>query len=345
MRVTGCLLLVAVALLVSACARSPVMDDMTIEPSKTSDTMVVTVATTFELRPPNDSVRERVDGARSAALSGVDAWSVRFARLSPEEEQVTYSRSRGALERVTRSARIESDALQQLFSDANITVDYLHGEGWRELTFYPGTSGRATREQRQRFESELGRWSESVGRYFTAIDHLYDYLDDEPGRARYIFAALLGEKGVDDSEPVVTEEEQTLVEAVGTAMEEIGERTERQEGRAATFVEEADLIFNPFPARITIRPPADVLASEGFRKEKDALIIEPVDLYTSIAALEGQWISPDPLAALLREKAPPAEEMANLPRHSRPVVSSTEIARAITNQLTRPRTYRVRWRE
>jgi len=334
-----------VVLFLAGCARSPVMDDLTIEPAKDSDFMVVTVSTTFALQTENDQVRDRVEAARSAALSGVDAWSLRFARLSPEEEQVSYARTRGALDRVTRSARIEGGALQQLFSDTNITVDFVHGEGWRELTFYPGTSTRATREQRQHFEAELGRWSESVGRYFTTMDHLYDYLEDQPQRARYIFAALFSEKGRDGAEPVVSEEELPLIEAVGRAMEEVSGRMDDQEGRAATFLEEADLVFNPFPARVLIRLPTEALSSEGFTKEKGTLTIEPVDLYASIAGLEGQWISPDPLALLLREQTPTAAEMATIPRHSRAVVSSNEIARAITAQLTRPRTYRVRWRE
>ncbi|MEO8382236.1 MAG: hypothetical protein ABI779_21420 [Acidobacteriota bacterium] len=331
-------------LLLAGCAPSPVWDELTIEPSKDDDRMVVTISTTFELHARNERVRARVEAAQSAAGSNTDAWAVRFARLNSEQESVTYTRSRGALERVIRTARIGGDELQLLFSDANITADVLQGEGWRELTFYPGTSGRATREQRQRFEAELALWSQAVGRYFTAVDQLYSYLDERPQRAPYLFAALMSEKGVDGSEPVVSEDEQPLIDSVGKAMDEIAERMDYQEGHAATFAEEADLIFNPFPARVTIRPPGEVLVSEGFTSGKDALVIEPVDLYASIASLEGQWISPDPLAASLREQTPTAAELAAQPRHSKKVVSSTEVARAVAAQLARPRTYRVRWR-
>lgn len=327
------------ALLLASCG-IPVLDEVTIEPSKDSDTILVTAWTKFELRPANEHIRARVDAARAAALSNTDAWSMRFSRLDPEEEQVAYAKSRGALERVTRSARIRSDELQQLFSDANITVDVLRGEGWRELTFYPGTSGRATREQRQRFDEALAAWSDSVAHYFVAVDHLYSYLDERPQRDRYVLAAVL-----DEENAAVTEDEQPLVDAVRRAMEEIAGRMDQEETRADTFAEEADLVFNPFPARITVRPPGDVLASEGFTSQKGALTIEPVDLFGAIAALEGQWISPDPLAALLRDEQPTAIELAKQPRHSRPIVSSTEVAKAIRDQLTRPRTYRVRWRE
>lgn len=331
-------LLLAAVLLFASCGK-PVLDEMTIEPSKDDDTVVVTAWTKFELDPANDSIRHRVDAARAAAQSNTDPWSLRFSRLRAEEEQVTYAKRRGALERVTRSARIRSEDLQQLFSDVNITVDVLRGEDWRELTFYPGSSGRATREERRRFDGELAEWSGSVARYFVAIDHLYSYLEEQPQRDRYVLAAVLDEKNA-----AVTEEEQPLVDGVRRAMEEIAERMDQQENRSDTFAEEADLVFNPFPARITVRPPGDVLSSEGFTSQKGTLTIEPVDLFGAIAALEGRWISPDPMAALLRDEAPTSAELAALPRRSRSVVSSIEVAAAIREQLTRPKTYRVRWR-
>lgn len=335
------------------------MDELTIEPSKEDHTIVVTVATTFTLHTADDSVREQVEAARTAALSSTDPWSIRFARLNAQEERVTYAKRRGALESVTRSARVPPDDLQNVFSDANITVDVLGGEGWRELTFYPGSSGRATREQRQRFDADLARWSEFVADYFTAMGRLYAYLDDAPERAPFVFGALQqggngSETATEEEEApvteeeqalVMTEEEQRLVHAVGAAMGLVLQPMIDQEGRLAAFAEDADLIFNPFPARIVVRPPADVLSSEGFTNAKDTLAIEPVNLFDAIAALEGHWISPDPLAMAMREQEVTAEEMAALPRQSRPVVSSLEVARALTEKLTRPRTYRVRWRD
>ena len=332
-------------ILASACTKPPITDELTIEPSKDDDTLRVTVSTTFALDPANDRIRARVDAARSAAQAQTDAWSVRFGRLTPEDEEVTYHRHRGTLERVTRSARIGSDDLQQVFSDANVTVDVLRGESWRELTFYPGASSRASREQQHRFDAELAAWSESVARYFTAVHHLYSYLRSEPGRDRYIFAALLNERAPDGGDPVVLEVEQPLVDAVIAAMENIAQRMDDQEGRAANLAEQADLIFNPFPARITIRTPRDVLQSEGFTVKGNDLTIEPVDLFAAITALEGKWISPDPLAALLRDESPTAAAMANLPRQSQSVVVTSEVNRAVREQLARPRAYTVRWRD
>lgn len=333
---------VLLLLLLAACAQPPVRDEVTLDFSGEEDTVVVTAETTFDLHPKTTEARARVESARAAALAGTDAWSARFARLEPDSERWTQQRNHGVLERVSRSATIRSADLQQAFSDSSITVNLLRGEGWSELTFYPGTSTRASREQQRQFNDELTSWSSAVARYFMAMHHLYAYMNVNPERARYLFAALLNEKGTDGAEPVVLEDEQPLIDAVVDAMEDVAKRMDDQEGRAASFAEETDLIFNPFPARVIVRVPGDVLASEGFNEK---LIIEPIDLFAAIAKLEGRWISPDPLAALLRDQQPTSEALAEVPRHAEAVVNASEIATAIRAELARPKQYMVRWRD
>ncbi len=336
----GCLAL----LFFIACARPrPVVEELTIEPERGEDSVIVTASAKFEMDPPNDRVRARAEAARAAALSSTDAWSIRFGRLSaPEEERLTYQKNRGVLESVVRSARISSDELQHLLSDTNITVHVVRGEGWRELTFYPGSGGRATREQQRELEAALDTWSQSVARYFTAVHHLYSYLRENPDRDRYVFAALIS---VNLDETPVTEDEAPLVEAVIDAMANIGDKMDAQEQSAMHLEEEADLVFNPFPARVVVNVPGEVISSEGFTAKGKSLVIEPVDLFAAITALEGKWIQPDPLAALLREERPTPEQLAEVPRKSEAVVSSSEIANAIREKLVRPRMYSVRWRD
>ena len=325
--------LLAVLLFVACVRQLPVTEELTIQADEGTDTVVVTASTEFLPDPETEH-------ARAAALAGTDAWSVRFARLStPEEEQLTYRRQRGTLERVTRSARIPADDLQTLLSDTNITVHVVRGEGWRELAFYPGSGGRATREQQREFDAALATWSESVARYFNAVHHLYSYLQEQPGRARYVFAALRVENL---EEAPVLEEEMPLVEAVVDAMVAIAAAMDAEEGRAMHLADVADLVYNPFPARVIVRVPGDAIASEGFDKD---LTIERVNLFEAVSALEGRWISPDPLAALLRDDGPTAEQLAEMPRKSQAVVSAGEIAEAIREQLVRPRIYSVRWRD
>lgn len=327
-------------LLLAACAPPPVRDELRIEPSADDDSVVVRVDTELTLDPANDRVRERVEAARSAAMTNTDPWAVRFGRVSAQEEHVTYHKERGQLDRVTRAVRIRANDLQQVLADTNITVNVMDGDGWRELTFYPGTSARATREQQRRFEEQLGSWSRSVARYFVTIDHVYVYLRENPHRERDVFAALLNEQDVE-----VLEDEVPLIEAAARAMEEIGTRMDEEEARASTFAEEADLIFNPFPGRVTVRVPRDVLASEGFEVKGSEAVIEPIDLFAIIAELEGKWISPDPLAALLRDDKPSLEQLVEAERKSTPVVNASEVAAAIRERLARPRTYSIRWRD
>jgi hypothetical protein len=332
-------------LLLAACTQVPVSDQITIEPSSEDDTLMVTVTSTFLATPKSDRLRERVEAARAAALAGTDPWSVRFERLrTPIEERHTVEKSRGALERVTHAARIPADDLQQLLSDTSITVDVLRAEGWRELRLYPGSTGRATREQQAELERTLAVWSRSVARYFTAIDHLYSYLDAHPQRAQPMFAALLEERQEDGTIPAVfEEEEQPLLDAVTHSMDEIATRMDSEEGQTAVF-ELTDLVFNPFPGRVVIQPPGDVIASEGFTEKGNEVTIEPVDLFASLEKLEGRWISPDPLAGMLREEKVTSAELARMERKSTAVISASEVTSAIREQLARPRSYVVRWR-
>ena len=339
-------ILAALLFALAACTRLPVTEEVTIEPSAESESVTVTVSTAFWLSPPTEALRRRVEEARAAALAGTDPWSVRFARLSqPEHERVTMERTRGALERVTRSATIDSDDLQHLFSDTGITVDLLRGEGWRELRLFPGSAGRASREQQKALNTTLDIWSRSVTRYFTAMHHFYRYLDEHPGREQVMWAAFLEERGPDGLVPPVSDEEAPLLDAVRHSMDQIAERMDTEDGRAALLMEQADLVFNPFPGRVVLRTPRDVLMAEGFKQKGNELTIEPVDLFESLAGLEGRWISPDPLAATLRDQHLTSAQLAEMERKSTAVVNAGEVHRAIREQLVRPKSYVVRWRD
>jgi hypothetical protein len=333
---------VVLLLLIAACTQPPVRDELTLEFSDDLDDKVtVTAETIFDLDAKTPEARLRIEDARAAALAGTDAWSARFARLDPEIERTTQQRRHGALDRVSRTVVIDAADLQQVFSDANITVRYSRGAGTCELVLFPGTSTRASREQQRRFDEELTAWSGDVAHYYHAIHHLYAYMNANPQRARYLFAALINEKGPDGADPVVLDEEQALVDAAADAMEIVAQRLDEEEGHAATFAEETDMVFNPFPARVTVRVPTRVTSSRGF---SDQLTIEPVDLLASVGRLEGRWITPDPLAQLLREQSPTAEELAKMPRRADAVVNASEIAAALRAELTRPTTYSVHWR-
>jgi hypothetical protein len=331
-------LLPSLLLLLAACA-PPVRDEVLIVPSRDDATVTVTVETTFTLSPASDQVRDRVEAARSAALANVDPWATRFSRVNALEEQFAVHKQRGATDRVTRTARIAADDLQLMLADTNINVIVMDGEGWRELTFVPGGSTRATRQQLRQFEDDLGSWSRAVSRYLTAMHHIYVYLRENPQREAAVFAVLLNEDGAEASE-----EELPLLEAASRAMLEIAGAMDDQQEAAARFAESADLIFNPFPGRVTLRAPSEVLSSEGFGMKGQEAVIEPIDVRVLVEELEGEWLSPDPLAALLRDETPTSEQLRQAPRKSTPGVSASDVTAAIRERLARPKVYRLRWR-
>jgi hypothetical protein len=339
-------LAVAAFVLAGACSQLPVTEDVVIEFREASDEVVVTAQTSFDLKPPNEAMRRRAETARAAAAANTDPWAVRFARLRPISDSTSMQRDHGVLERVTRSVTIAPEDLQLVFADTNITVRTARGDGWREVSFYPGSGGRATREQQREFNDELDAWSISIGRYFRSMREVYSYLDRRPQRAQYIFAAIIDERGPDDSDPVVLEEEQPMVDEVRASMTAIAERMDATEGRAMTFSEEADLMFNPFPARLTVKVPGTILSREGFKSSTEKeVVVERVDLLAALASLEGKWLTPDPLALMLREEAPNAAQLAAVERHAETSVASSDVARYVRSQLERSRSYSVRWRE
>jgi hypothetical protein len=331
------LLAIAVVLLAAACGQPPVRDYVTIEFSGENNNVTVTAETHFDVNPRGDEVRARVESARRVVESGTDAWSARMKRVDPETEQLVLHRRKGVLDRVTRTIVIPSDELPRVFADIAVTVQVTRGDGWRELALYPGSSSRASRDEQRRFNDELQTWSRAIERYFTAVHHLYSYLDEHPQRARYVFAAMLSEENA-----AVTEDEEPLMKAVVDSMEDIARRMEAQGQDAQSFAEFADLMFNPFPARFEVRVPGDVIAREGFTEK---LTIERVDLMAAVAALEGKWISPDPLALLMREKEPTVEELLEAERKSTAVIQPSEIADALREKLARPKQYIVRWED
>jgi hypothetical protein len=336
----------ACAALLAACGGPPVVEDVRIEIGESSDEVAVIADTHFEMRPTGDQARRRVDAARAAAIAGTDPWGVRFANLRPSVDSTYVRRERGVLARLTRTVTIPADDLQLVFADTNITVRTLRGDGWRELAFHPGSSTRASRDQERHFRDELELWSRSIAAYYRAMHEVYAYLELRPERAEPLFAAMLTPGEAKENQPALLEDEQLLLEPVVTAMIVIAERMDEREDRAAGFAEEADLIYNPFPARITVQVPGSIIAHEGFSVSRDReAVIERIDLFHTLEKLEGKWLTPDPLALLLREPQAGAETIARAERRSTPNVTSDAIAAEIRARLARPASYVVRWRE
>src|SRR5687768_267401 len=102
-------LAVIALLMLAACGRPPVRDEVTVQFHDDREEITVTAETWFDRGTSN----QRVEAARDAALRGFDPWSVRFARMDPKYEEITFARQQGELERVTRRIHIPADDLQR----------------------------------------------------------------------------------------------------------------------------------------------------------------------------------------------------------------------------------------
>jgi hypothetical protein len=331
----------AVFLLAASCA-DIVHHDLTLTFDDRGERVTIAAATSIPATKESHD-RARDDRLREDILAGRDEWSLRFANANPDSERIMLDRAHGELLRAERIARIDVADLQKVFFDVAVSAVVTHGDGWAELAIYPGTSTRATRPQRDEAEKMLGLYSERALRYFEAVRFMYDYMSMHRPRAPELFVALF--RDADDPQPsLINDEEHDLVEAVRKSINALteDEATNRLEA-------EADLVYNPLPARIVVRVPGEPLVIEGFALGKEGeLIAEPPSLLEAVASLEGRWVTPDPLAFAMRpggggDPEKEAAIIAALPRRATPVVGAIEVADALVQKLRPASRYRVRW--
>jgi hypothetical protein len=285
--------------------------------------------------------RARVEQLRAALLGGTDEWAIRFQHAAPERDRVTYDRTGSDLTEVTRSATIDADDVQKFFFDVPITTKVTHGDGWAELQIYPGTSNRASREEREEFETRMNEAARAARRYIDSMRILYEYLGEHPRRAHDVFDAVFRDN--DDTRLIVaTEREMSLIKSVREAIDKLLETDWSSANR------EADRVINPFPADIFVRLPGAPLLVEGFSADEHGVFIRPKSLLESIASLEGRWIYPDPIAVALRSPDLKEDQLVELFAKSglraEPVVGLQEVLAGLTEQLKPADHYRVRFR-
>lgn len=316
-------------------------DEVTLAFNASGDRVTITAATTL---PRQREARDRnaIEHLREDLVAGRDAWSLRFANTNPDRWRTTLEHESGELVGVSRAATIDSADLQKFFYDVPISVTTLRGDGWLELTFIPGTPNRATRQQRDDAEKKLDSYSALAVAYFRALGPLYHYLNANRDRAHDVFTALFRDD--DDKEPSpATEEETKLLTPVRTALEALA----NPEG-ADDLEHEADLVYNPFPGVVSVHVEGKPLIVEGFeRDDRGNLLIAPKTLIESVAALEGRWVSPDPLATVLRSNGAKNEEivaqLAAEPRRVEEVISQQDVAGALVDAMRAAPRYRVRF--
>jgi hypothetical protein len=342
------LLLLAALLLAGGCAlRSPVSHRVIIDIDRDGDHARVTAITELS-HGDGELMERRIAVMRDALLGGHDEWSNRFGALNLESERVILDKERGELRRAEHSAVMGRDDLQRFFGDTPLLTKFTRGNTWSELAIYAGSSTRATRQQREEVERILDEWSHRSAHYIDQMSRLYEFLDRHPQRARDDFALLFADPG---SGHATNDEEDALVTGAREATDAVSKMFDAERKSAWSIDEEFDLVYNPLPAEIVVHTPHSIQLSEHFgKKGDDTVLIRRSGLLDAIRALEGRWLTPDPLAIALQSdeehsEMPTEAEFAKMPRKGTRSVTAEEIKAAFLEALTPATSYRVRWSE
>ncbi len=169
-------------------------------------------------------------------------------------------------------------------------------------------------------------FADHAARYQRRLAALWKYMDENPGRRfetlRGLFAAADGEE-LPESQliapprqlaPVVEQTparpgsaylphlrdlEITLIERVVAAAEPLVRIFEVPKDDSFTLQELSRRVFDPFPGVVTARPDGVVVEAVGFVEGGKGYSIPSLDLWNAYKALDGLFVSPDPLVFLL----------------------------------------------
>ena len=263
----------------------------------------------------NPALERRMSDLRRELLDGVDPWARRFDSIKPVAERLSWEKRLGTLAEARRSALIaEPRSLGDLFSDTSVSVTYQVGEDGRaELVIVPGAPSQATRRQRKDVERTLDEWSASIAEYLAATAELYRWLEDNPDRAEACFQSLLGdaiEEGSSDAPRDLSAREQQMVDKVDDAMGGVLAVLMIPEGEDRSPDELSHLVYDPFPAPLSVQLPADPLEVEGFQEsasEEKVWLVDSPGFWETLRSLEERWISPDPVLLYVANRGPDEE--------------------------------------
>lgn len=342
----------ALVVIIAGCFPDPVEESLVVRFGDGDDITVENVVEIHDDAGENTPLAARLGVVRDELIAERDPWSLRFSRLSPDEESYKREKAAGKVARVTRVARVTENDLARLFSDF-ATISIVSGRGWRELSISVGRAERATTRQRADVDRQLTDWSRRYILYLAATMRLYGYLGDEPLRARPVFMVLFSDlipEPAPQDKPMLTEDEQEMVTNVRASMDELANAMSDNGGGAYTFEELTRLVYDPFPADITVVVNGSVIENDGFQRiDTETVKLPKLSVEGSLLQLEDRWIAPDPFLARLRvdpsEKPFDLDAFLEQERSMAPLPSPEAIRKAIDEVMTPPAKVRVRWEE
>ncbi len=333
-----------------ACYEEPVRDHLHLV---FSPGPVIVVTAVRDIAPPaaageNSAVEERTDEARVDLASGLDRWSRSFSDLGAIADRSTIVRHDGDVRRGIHSALVDSfRPVERLLNDEGFGAFYEETGRVRELELYPTGGGRATRQQRELVDTEIGAWSGHVAAYLEAATALYAYLDRAPDRAVVCFGYIFDED--EKSLAPLSKGEEELVAAVIDSMERVADILLIEKGQAYSLNELSRLVFDTFQGRLTVAPDGPILEIEGFTEEEGFIERPPVSLWRSLETMVGRWLEPDLVTAMVRpgpdaaQPEPDPVAFADLPRRWTRAPDRSNLETEIRNRLAPAPVYRVSW--
>lgn len=344
-------LVVGLCLPVLACYEEPVRDHLHIvfTPGPAIVVTAVRDIASSAAAGDNSAVEERTDEARIDLATGLDRWSRSFSDLDAIADRSTILRYDGDVRRGIHSALLDSfRPIERLLGGEGLGAFYEETGEIRELQLYPTGGGRATRQQRELVNAEIGAWSVQVAAYLEAATALYAYLDRAPERAVPCFAHVF-DIGTESAGPL-DDHEADLIRNLKGPMERVADILLIEEGRAYSLNELSRLVFDTFQGRLTIATDGPVLEIEGFTEEGGVVERPPVSLWRSLETMAGRWLNPDLVTAMVRpgpddaQPEPDPVAFADLPRHWTPAPDQSTVKTDIRNLLRPAPVYRVSWR-
>lgn len=342
------LLIPAALFLAAACFEDPITETLTIEfqPEKRI-ALSVNVKIERHVAEGNRFALARIERTVDDFLSERDEWARRFRAAELDRESFSWVKQRNRVATIDRSGLTTEKDLTRFFSDTTVNVIVTDGPGWKELTFYPGRSDRATKDDRAQLERQMTAWATAFDSFSRQVTRLNSYLISHPERNHTVVTALFG-AAEGEAEPEPNEEETAILDALEQTMSRVTEALavpEQEKERSLNEI--VRRVHDPFPAAIVVKVPGAILESEGFEIGKDSASIRPINLVGALTRLRGRWMAVD----LLQTWSDPSEtpstptfDRSSLGRPSK-APSSAEVREAVEKLLEPRSVYRLRWKE
>jgi len=340
----------------AACFEEPVREHLHL--TLIGDQVVVVTAVQEVAGPEaatsNPELAARLDETRAAIERGWDRWRPLFDELQPGVERTTIEKENGAARRALYSAATaDFDAVARLLASQGLdaTIDHDRVDDYNfehELRLYPVGSPPATSNERAEVERRLDGWSVTVAEYLAEAAALYEHLERRPDRAVPCFSHLFDRQG---PEPTALDEgEEALVARLKDRIQAVARALQVESGEAYTLNELSRLAFDPFPVRLTVAVRGTPLEVEGFVDGAGFLERPAADLWRALAGLEGRWLAPDLVTAMIapgpqdRQPEPVPEDFATIARRWTKAPQPSEVAAALRAELVPLELHRVLWR-